>query len=139
MRAKVTVVGAEDVAQRLSERDYAQVTQDVEELSGSTVIVLAPGHDHEQVLGTIRDSAPNAIVLVCAGSPQQACEITLFPRSRIIGVNAETVMDVIDSILLDRQRIIECTVRLEGEHGRDGEYAEVPVRIGAKGVEEIPA
>ena len=139
MRAKVTVVGAEDLAHRLTERDYADVTQDLEELTGSKIIVLAPGHDHEELLGTIRDRAPNSIVLVCAASPQQACEITLFPRSRIIGVNADTVMDVIETILLDRQRIIECTVRLEGEHGRDGEYAAVPVRIGAKGVEEIPA
>jgi hypothetical protein len=114
------------------------VTQEAGELSGSTIVVLAPGHDHEPLLATIRDRAPNAIVLVCAGSPQQACEITLFPRSRIIGVKADTVLDVIDTILLDRQRTIECTVRLEGEHGREGEYAEVPVRIGAKGVEEIP-
>ena len=139
MRAKVTVVGAEDLAQRVSERDYAQVTQDIEEISGSTIIVLATARDDEELLATIRDSAPNAIVLVCGASPQQACEVTLFPRSRIVGVNGETVMDVIDSILLDRQRIIECTVLLEGEHGREGEYADVPVRIGAKGVEEIPA
>ena len=139
MRAKVTVVGAEDLAQRVSERDYAQVTQDIEEISGSTIIVLATARDDEELLATIRDSAPNAIVLVCGASPQQACEVTLFPRSRIVGVNGETVIDVIDSILLDRQRIIECTVLLEGEHGREGEYAAVPVRIGAKGVEEIPA
>ena len=139
MRAKVTVVGAEDLAQQVSERDYAQVTQDIEEISGSTIIVLATARDDEELLATIRDSAPNAIVLVCGASPQQACEVTLFPRSRIVGVNGETVMDVIDSILLDRQRIIECTVLLEGEHGREGEYADVPVRIGAKGVEEIPA
>jgi hypothetical protein len=139
MRAKVTVVGAEDLAQRLTERDYAHVTQDIGELSGSTIVVLATARDDEELLGTIRDRAPNAIVLVCGASPQRACEVTLFPRSRIIGVNEKTVLDVVDTILLDRQRTIVCTVRLEGEHGREGEYAEVPVRIGAKGVEEIPA
>jgi hypothetical protein len=138
MRAKVTVVGAEDLAQRLTERDYAHVTQDVEELTGSTIIVLATARDDEELLGTIRDRAPNAIVLVCGSSPQAACEVTLFPRSRIIGVNEKTVLDVIDTILLDRQRTIVCTVRLEGEHGREGEYADVPVRIGKLGIEEIP-
>lgn len=139
MRPKVTVVGAEGLAQQLTERDYAHVTQDTEELTGSTIVVLATARDDEELLATIRDRAPNTIVLVCGGSPQKACEATLFPRSRIIGVNEETVLEVVDTILLDRQRTIECTVRLEGEHGREGEYAEVPVRIGAKGVEEIPA
>jgi hypothetical protein len=136
MRPKITVLGGEEIAGRLAERDYAQVVTDPGELSGSGIVVLADAGD--EALPAIRDRAPNSIVVVVGESPQQACETTLFPRARIIGVDGAQVVDLVDTIVLDRQRILECTVQLEGEHGRAGEYARVPVRIGAQGIEEIP-
>jgi hypothetical protein len=137
MRPKVTVVGGGGLAQRLGERDYAEVNEDQAELAGSAIVVLA-GPADQALLAAVRDRAPNSVVIVVGDSPQQACETTLFPRSRIIGAEEDQVVELVDTILLDRQRVIECTVRLEGEHGREGEYARVPVRIGAKGIEEIP-
>jgi hypothetical protein len=137
MRPKVTVVGGGELAKRLVERDYANVTEDVKELSGSAIVVLA-GRAGADVLTDVRDRAPNSVVIVVGESPQEACETTLFPRSRIIGAEEGQVVEIVDTVLLDRQNVIECTVRLEGEHGREGEYARVPVRIGVQGIEEIP-
>jgi malate dehydrogenase len=44
---------------------------------------------------------------------------------------------IVDSIALDEKRVLPCTAYLEGEYGIDGLYMGVPVKIGAKGVEEI--
>jgi malate dehydrogenase len=44
---------------------------------------------------------------------------------------------MVDSIALDEKRVLPCTAYLEGEYGIDGLYMGVPVKIGAKGVEEI--
>jgi malate/lactate dehydrogenase len=67
------------------------------------------------------------------------CEATLFPRARIIGVDGgtEPVLDVVDAIVLDRKRVFDCVARCEGERGIDGEFAKVPVRVGAGGIQEI--
>jgi len=44
---------------------------------------------------------------------------------------------MVEAILLDQKRILPCTAYLEGEYGIDGLYIGVPVRLGAKGIEEI--
>ena len=44
---------------------------------------------------------------------------------------------MVDSIMLDEHRVLPCTAYLEGEYGIDGLYMGVPVKLGAKGVEEI--
>ena len=44
---------------------------------------------------------------------------------------------MVDAIMLDEKRVLPCTAYLEGEYGIDGLYMGVPVKIGAKGVEEI--
>jgi malate dehydrogenase len=43
----------------------------------------------------------------------------------------------VDAILLDKQKILPCIAYLDGEYGIKGVYAGVPVRLGAKGIEEI--
>ena len=47
------------------------------------------------------------------------------------------VAAMVDSVMLDEKRIFQCTAYLEGEHGIDGLYMGVPVKLGAGGVEEI--
>ena len=42
-----------------------------------------------------------------------------------------------EAILKDKKRIMPCTVYLEGEYGIDNLFIGVPVKLGAKGVEEI--
>ena len=39
--------------------------------------------------------------------------------------------------MLDQKRILPCAAFLEGEFGIDGLYVGVPVKLGAKGIEEI--
>jgi malate dehydrogenase len=44
---------------------------------------------------------------------------------------------MVDAICLDQKRVLPCTALLEGEYSVDGLYMGVPVRLGARGVEEI--
>jgi malate dehydrogenase len=44
---------------------------------------------------------------------------------------------MVEAILLDRKEILPCAAFLEGEYGINGLYAGVPVKLGAKGIEEI--
>jgi len=44
---------------------------------------------------------------------------------------------VVESILLDRRRLIPCAALLEGEYGVQGLYVGVPTVIGGGGIERI--
>ena len=44
---------------------------------------------------------------------------------------------MVEAVLLDQKRVLPCTAYLEGEYGIDGLYIGVPVRLGARGIEEI--
>src|SRR6184192_4602082 len=44
---------------------------------------------------------------------------------------------IVDSIMLDEKRVLPCTAYLEGEYGIDGLYMGVPVKLGARGIEQI--
>jgi len=135
------VVGAGELAdasaKRLEERNYADVVRDVGDISGSDVVVLADGGD--AVLAALRDRAPNAVALVAGEGIKTACETTLFPRSRIIGVasDAEAVVEVVDAIVLDRETEFTAIVRCQGERGIDDDFVAVPVRIAGGGIREI--
>jgi malate dehydrogenase len=48
-----------------------------------------------------------------------------------------SVLQMIDSILLDKKMIMPCSVHLEGEYGIHGVFVGVPVKLGAKGVEQV--
>lgn len=108
-----------------------------DEISGADVVVVVAS-DGDRWAEQIRDRAPNAVVVVVGGSPQAVCEVTLFPRARIIGVADDTEAEaVVDAIVNDRGKEFESVVRCEGERGIEAEFARVPVRIGSRGVIEI--
>ena len=44
---------------------------------------------------------------------------------------------MVEAILLDRKRILPCTVYLEGEYGINGLFVGVPVKLGAGGLEQV--
>lgn len=48
-----------------------------------------------------------------------------------------SVVEMIDSILLDKRRILPCSVYLRGEYGIDGLFVGVPVKLGHSGVRQI--
>src|SRR5213594_4796589 len=47
------------------------------------------------------------------------------------------IVEMVDAILKDKKKILPCAVYLEGEYGINGLFVGVPVKLGAKGVEEI--
>ena len=44
---------------------------------------------------------------------------------------------MIDAIFNDRKKILPCAAYLEGEYGIKGLFVGVPVKLGARGIEEI--
>jgi malate dehydrogenase len=48
-----------------------------------------------------------------------------------------SVVDMVDSILLDKKRVLPCAAYLEGEYGISGIFMGVPCVLGAKGVERV--
>ena len=52
-------------------------------------------------------------------------------------VPAAATIQMVESVLLDRKRVLPCSVYLEGEFGISGVFMGVPVKLGARGVEQI--
>jgi len=50
---------------------------------------------------------------------------------------AAAVVEMVESILLDKKKILPCAALLEGEYGVEGIFMGVPVKLGAKGIEQI--
>ena len=48
-----------------------------------------------------------------------------------------SVVEMVDAILNDRKKILPCSAFLEGEYGISGLYVGVPVKLGAKGIEQV--
>jgi malate dehydrogenase len=44
---------------------------------------------------------------------------------------------VVEAILRDKKKILPCSVYLEGEYGIQGLFVGVPVKLGARGLEQI--
>ena len=50
---------------------------------------------------------------------------------------AASTCEMVESILKDKKKVLPCAVHLEGEYGIHGLFVGVPVKLGAKGVEQI--
>ncbi|MDQ4045709.1 MAG: malate dehydrogenase [Chloroflexota bacterium] len=50
---------------------------------------------------------------------------------------ASSVVEMVQSVLLDKKRILPCSVLLQGEYGVNGLYVGVPVKLGAGGMEQV--
>jgi malate dehydrogenase len=50
---------------------------------------------------------------------------------------ASAAIQMAESYLLDKKRVLPCAARLEGQYGVNGLYVGVPVVIGASGVERV--
>jgi malate dehydrogenase len=44
---------------------------------------------------------------------------------------------MVESILKDKKKVLPCAAYLEGEYGVNGLFVGVPVKLGAKGIEQI--
>jgi len=47
------------------------------------------------------------------------------------------VVEMVEAILKDKKKILPCAAYLEGEYGVNGLFVGVPIKLGAKGIEEI--
>ena len=50
---------------------------------------------------------------------------------------AASVVEMVESILHDKKKILPCSVLLNGEYGLSGVFVGVPVKLGSSGLEEI--
>src|SRR3954469_24704996 len=48
-----------------------------------------------------------------------------------------SVVEMVDSIILDKRRVLPCSVLLQGEYGIKGLFVGVPIKLSAAGVDEI--
>lgn len=48
-----------------------------------------------------------------------------------------SVVEMVEAILKDKKKILPCGAYLEGEYGLSGHFLGVPVKLGARGIEEI--
>jgi malate dehydrogenase len=48
-----------------------------------------------------------------------------------------SVVEMVDAILVDKRRVLPCSVLLRGEYGLDGLFVGVPVKLGAGGLRQI--
>ena len=74
---------------------------------------------------------------ICKRTADGGAEIT-----KLVGTSAwyapgESAAEMVEAILKDKKKILPCSVYLEGEYGVKGHFLGVPVKLGAKGVEQI--
>lgn len=50
---------------------------------------------------------------------------------------SSAAVEMVESILLDKKKVLPCSTYLEGEYGIHGLYVGVPVKLGAAGVEKL--
>jgi malate dehydrogenase len=50
---------------------------------------------------------------------------------------ASAVVEMVDAVLRDKKKILPCAAYLQGEYGMRDVYLGVPVKLGAKGVEQV--
>ncbi len=92
-------------------------------VAGVPLPALIPADRLEQIVQRTRDGGAEIVNLLKTGSAFYA--------------PSASVLQMVDSILLDKKMIMPCSTYLEGEYGINGLFVGVPVKLGAGGVEEI--
>ncbi len=92
-------------------------------VAGVPIAQLISSERIEQIVQRTRDGGAEIVKLLGNGSAYFA--------------PSASVLQMIDSILLDKKMIMPCTVALRGEYGVKDLFIGVPVKLGAKGLEEI--
>jgi len=92
-------------------------------VGGIPLTELLPAERIEQLVQRTRQGGGEIVQLLKAGSAYYA--------------PSAAVCQMAEAVLLDKKRILPCSVYLDGEYGIQGLYVGVPVKLGANGVEEI--
>jgi malate dehydrogenase len=94
-------------------------------VAGVPISQLIPAERIEQIVQRTRDGGAEIVKLLGTGSAYFA--------------PSASVLQMVDSILLDKKMVMPCAVYLQGEYGIRDLFVGVPVKLGAKGVEQIVA
>jgi len=85
--------------------------------------VFVGGERIEQIVQRTRDGGAEIVQLLGTGSAYFA--------------PSASVLQMVDSILLDKKMIMPCAVYLQGEYGITDLFVGVPAKLGAQGVEQV--
>ena len=92
-------------------------------VAGVPIGQLMPAERIEQIVQRTRDGGAEIVKLLGTGSAYFA--------------PSASVLQMVDSILLDKKMIMPCAAYLQGEYGINGLFVGVPVKLGAQGIEQI--
>ncbi len=92
-------------------------------VAGVPIDQLIPAERIEQIVQRARDGGAEIVKLLGTGSAYFA--------------PSASVLQMADSILLDKKMIVPCAVYLQGEYGIENLFVGVPAQLGAKGVEKV--
>ena len=91
--------------------------------AGIPIAELLPQNQIDQIIQRTRDGGAEIVNLLKTGSAFYA--------------PSAAVAQMVDSIALDKKRILPCAALLDGQYGIDGLYIGVPVVLGSNGIERI--
>jgi malate dehydrogenase len=77
------------------------------------------------------------IARIAARTARGGLEITELVGTSAWYAPGASVVEMVESILLDKHKIMPCSVFLQGEYGVRDLFVGVPVKLGARGVEQI--
>lgn len=92
-------------------------------VGGQPISELIPANRLEEIVQRARDGGAEIVNYLKTGSAYYA--------------PSASVVQMVESILFDKNEVLPCTAYLQGEYGIKGVYAGVPVVLGEKGVERI--
>src|SRR6266571_1018623 len=92
-------------------------------VAGVPISQLMPADRIEQIVQRTRDGGAEIVKLLGTGSAYFA--------------PSASVLQMVDSILLDKKMIMPCAAYLQGEYGMRDLFVGVPVKLGARGMEEV--
>ncbi|HET9922447.1 MAG TPA: malate dehydrogenase [Ktedonobacteraceae bacterium] len=92
-------------------------------VAGVPLPQLLPAERIEQIVQRTRDGGAEIVKLLGTGSAYFA--------------PSASILQMIESIILDKKMIMPCAAYLDGEYGVNGLFVGVPVKLGAGGVEQI--
>jgi len=92
-------------------------------VAGIPVTDLIPTARLAEIVQRTRDGGAEVVKLLKSGSAYYA--------------PSASVCEMVDSIVLDQNRVLPCAAYLTGEFGLDGIFMGVPCRLGASGLQEI--
>src|SRR5207302_4275002 len=92
-------------------------------VAGVPISQLIPAERIEQIVQRTRDGGAEIVNLLGSGSAYFA--------------PSASILQMVDSILLDKKMIMRCAVYFQGEYGISDLFVGVPAKLGAQGVEQV--